>query len=118
MSTLRKVRVIGSLVLGFAVASNASANPCDVVNTLNAHISTLERAVASRSVSTMRAAADAVGVRVPGGVSSASEEALVLAIQTEEGSLHTLLVGAQTACAVHKHICYKKKWGIKIAYPC
>lgn len=138
---------IGAFMLLAPLAAPSVAlaeTPCGVVDSIDRHVTTLEQALASGSVDEMKKAASEVGVHVPGGVASASREALILAMHTEEGSLRTLLVSAEAAChaqqvadraaaeakraaeeakkaaeSVKRHICYKKKWpGIKFPYPC
>jgi hypothetical protein len=139
----KSLAVLGTLVL-LTPSVALAESPCGVVDDINRHVTTLEHALFSGAVDVMRKAAGDVGVHVPGGIASASKEALILAIHTEEGSLRTLLVSTEAAChaqqvadkaaedakraaeaakkaaeSVKRHICYKKKWpGIKFPYPC
>ena len=139
----KSLAVLGALVL-FAPSVALAESPCSVVDDIDRHVTSMEKALASGSVDEMKKVAGDVGIHVPGGIASASREGLIMAMHTEEGSLRTLLVDVKAACATEKaaeraaeeakraaeeakkaaesvkrHICYKKKWpGIKFPYPC
>ena len=143
MKKLLSVAVIAAAI-SFAPAVAIAETPCKAVDSIHSHVTTLERALASKSVGEMKKAVHKVGVHVSGGVEKASKTALVMAIRMELGSLRTLLTLSEAAChkdrtvetakatlkkaksvankaskTLQEHICYKKSWpGIKIPYPC
>ena len=88
-----------------ALAAPSTANAssvCDTIGQIEGHVSAIEKAIVSKQIEQMRAVAEAVGVPVPGGAKNASEAVLLYALQTEEGSLRTLLWGTNIACQKDK----------------